>query len=418
MKDLLLEEMFRYDRWVDLIDKSEQKGIEKTVLRKMSSPQMRSYLMDLIVSDQYNVAPPHIARIPKDNGDFREVYVNEAEDRVVLSLINDSLCELFKDMIHPRSRAYQKGIGCQDTVQMISKELKNGATGYKADLSKFFDSVRIEKIDGVFDEFERRLGFSKETEPVLNLIRRYYHNDVVFDADGNLIEHYGSLKQGCAVSSILANVILYDIDKALSEMDIVYVRYSDDILMLGSDAEKAKAALESMLPEYGLKLNPKKVERITLDRWFSFLGFKMKGDMITLSKNRVKNFQKEIEKRTIKNRNINAEQARRNVIDYLYKGDYNWASSCLGTINVEKDINEMNKFIMDCIRACATNKRKIGGLGSVNDMPDATIIRGVGKNVKANRQKTGYIENYLSVGCLAKDIKISKTVFAAAVRGI
>ena len=43
---------------------------------------------------------------------------------------------------------------------------------------------------------------------------------------------------------------------------------------------------------------------------------------------------------------------------------------------------------MDAIRACATKKKKIGGLGSVNDKPDYTILRGTGKNVSANRTKT------------------------------
>ena len=140
--------------------------------------------------------------------------------------------------------------------------------------------------------------------------------------------------------------------------------------------------------------------------------------MITLSKNRVKKFQKEIESRSI-DKNYTAKQARNAIFRYLYEGEYCWASSCLGTINVEKDINELNKFILDCIRACETGKKKIGGLGSVMDLPDRTILRGKGKNVKANRIRTDKeITKYLSVNCLSKDIKISKSVFEAVVRNM
>ena len=346
----LLEMMFEHSRWVDMIERANEKQINLTVLKQLATPQVRTELYKRILSYQYEIAPPHIARIPKDvPGEFREVYVNEDVDRIVLTLINDCLCELFADMIHPQCKSYQKGIGCQEVVQTITKEISrltknkgNTFIGYKADLSKYFDSVRIEIIDDVFDTFERKLGFEIGTEPAITILRKYYHNDLVFNLDGELIEHYGSLKQGCSVASILANVVLYDVDKTLSEMDIIYYRYSDDIVMIGKDARKAKETLETMLQKYGLKLNPRKVEELHSNRWFKFLGFNIKGNMITLSKNRVKKFQKEIVSRTLNKPNITFNQAKENVINYLYRGEYCWATSCLGTMNCQHDLDEMN----------------------------------------------------------------------------
>ena len=53
------------------------------------------------------------------------------------------------------------------------------------------------------------------------------------------------------------------------------------------------------------------------------------------------------------------------------------------------------------------------------DLPDRTILRGKGKNVKSNRERTDKeIAKYLSVNCLSKDIKISKSVFEAVVRNM
>lgn len=422
----LLQMMFEMKRWEDLIVKADEKGIDKGELRKLCEPHTRLRFYQAIISGNYEIAPPHIARIPKDNGDYREVYVNENIDRIFLTLVNDCLCELFSNMVHPQCRSYQKGTGCQETVQRVSKEIvklnrikSDNFIGYKADLSKYFDTVKIEIIEKVFDEIELKLDFEIGTEPVISILRNYYHNDLVFDIDKNLIQHYGSLKQGCAVAAFLSNVVLYEVDRTLNEMDIIYYRYSDDILMIGNDAAIAKKKLEGMLELYGLKLNPKKVESLYSDKWFTFLGFKIKGSMITLSKNRIKNFQKEIEKRTIKKRNISSKQARQNVINYLYKGEYNWSTSCLGTINCKPDIDELNKFIMDCIRACETGKKKLGGLGSVNNLEDRTILRGTGRNVTANKTKTEkLIENYLSVGCLSNNYKISKVVYEACVRSI
>ena len=437
MKDKLLERMFDHDVWEQMIDKANEKGINLTVVKQLATPQVRVRLYEAIKNEKYNIAPPHIARIPKDvPGEFREVYVNEDVDRVVLTLINDCICEIFSELIHKQCKSYQKGIGCQEVVQTITKEISKLTKnknyefiGYKADLSKYFDSVKIEILDDVFDTFERKLGFEVGTEPVITLLRKYYHNDLVFDVDGNLIEHYGSLKQGCAVAAALANIVLYDVDDTLSKMDIIYYRYSDDIVMIGKDADKAKEKLEIMLKDYGLKLNPKKVEPLYSDVWFKFLGFNIKGDMITLSKNRVKKFQKEIVSRTINKPNITFKQARENVINYLYRGEYCWATSCLGTINCKPDLDEMNKFIMDCLRAVKvreSSKRKgkisiskIGGLGVVTNLPDRTILRGTGENVTSNRNKTDkLIENYLSMGCLSNAMKMDKVIYEACVRSI
>lgn len=255
-------------------------------------------------------------------------------------------------------------------------------------------------------------------------MRKYYHTDLCFDPDGNLIEHYQSLKQGCAVASFLADVMLFHTDFELYKysfmnMASMYTRYSDDILYIGSGYEKAMGFLEEELQKMSMKLNPKKVEYLTHDKWFKFLGFMIKDDQITLSHNRIKGFQKEIEKRSIKNRHATGKSALNSINRYLYKGDgtYSWATQVLPIINVEKDIDTLNEFVMDCIRACQTGKRNIGGLGTVTNRKDCTILRGTGKNVSANRKNTEKeIEGYYSIRCMQKALNICRPVYDTIVR--
>ena len=269
---------------------------------------------------------------------------------------------------------------------------------------------------------ERRTGKSK----VITILRKYYHTDLCFDPDGNLIKHYQSLKQGCAVASFLADVMLHHVDLKLYEksrinMASMYVRYSDDILYIGHQYENAMSILEEELNKMSMKLNPKKVEYLTGDKWFKFLGFMIKGSQITLSPNRVKQFQKEIGKRSIGNLNyhIGGKIALKSINRYLYKGDgtYSWATQVLPIINVEKDIDTLNEFVMDCIRACQTGKRNIGGLGTVTNRKDCTILRGTGKNVSANRKNTEKeIEGYYSIRCMQKALNICRPVYDTIVR--
>lgn len=424
MKDILLEKVFEAERWEEAINKGFFKGIDKGELRQLCGPETRVRLAMAILEDNYEIAPPHQALIPKDNGEFRTVYVNENIDRIFLSIVNDLLFELCSDMIHPACKSYQKGIGCGKVVQEITKNIKwqkeyedleSKTFGIKADLSKYFDSVPIEFIDNVFDQLVHKFGDSK----IIAILRKYYHTDLCFDPDGNLIKHYQSLKQGCAVASWLADVMLYEIDDHLSELKGMYVRYSDDILYIGRFYDYAMKVLEKNLEIMSMKLNPKKVEYLSYDRWFKFLGFMIKEDQITLSPGRVKTFQKEIEKRSVKNRHVSGKAAIISINRYLYKGDgtYSWATQVLPIINVEKDIDTLNEFVMDCIRACQTGKRNIGGLGTVTNRNDCTILRGTGKNVSANRKNTEKeIEGYYSIRCMQKALNICRPVYDTIVR--
>ena len=418
MEDILLQKFFEKDRWEQALEVGVDKHIDKGELRKLTSPKVRVAMYDAIVSDNYEIAPPHQVQIPKDNGDMRIVYVNENVDRIFLSIVNNLFFEMFPEFVHKSCKSYQSGIGCGKIVQEVSRQVINSKgreAGLKADLTKYFDRVPIRYIDEIFDRMEAKVGKSK----IIDIVRKYYHADLCFDFNGELIKHYQSLKQGCAVASFLADAVLYNIDEAVSRLDVYYVRYSDDLLALGADWEKAYALIKKMLDEMELELNPKKVEILMKDRWFKFLGFYIKGNQITLAKSRVKSFQKEIEARTIKQRNISERKAVNQVQSYLYKGDgtYSWATSVLPIINVDKDIDTLNEFVMDCIRACATGKKKIGGLGSVNDKPDHTILRGTGKDVTANRNKTAKeIDGFLSLRCMQNALLTRRAVYETLVR--
>ena len=420
MADILLQKFFEKERWEQALETGVDKHIDKGELRKLCSPEVRAAMYQAIASDNYEIAPPHQAQIPKDNGDMRIVYVNENIDRIFLSIANNLFFELFPEFVHKSCKSYQSGIGCGKIVQEVSKQIvkvKNPEVGVKMDLTKYFDTVPVEYIDDIFDRMESKIGKSK----IIDIVRKYYHTDLCFDFNGELVEHYQSLKQGCAVASFLADAVLYPIDYAMERLDVYYVRYSDDLLLVGDDWKNGFDIVKDMLSIMEMTLNPKKVEIVSKNRWVKFLGFNIKDDQITLSKSRVKTFQKEIEKRTIKQRNITLKRAINQVNSYLYKGDgtYSWATSVLPIINVGKDIDVLNTFVMDALRACATKKKKIGGLGSVNDREDYTILRGVGKNVSANRNKTEKeIENYLSIKCMQNALLTRRAVYDTLVRSM
>ncbi len=418
MTDILLKKFFEKERWEQALELGVGKGIDKGELRQLTSPEVRLAMYNAIKNDNYEIAPPHQAQIPKDNGDMRIVYVNENVDRIFLSIVNNLFFEMFPEFVHKSCKSYQTGLGCGKIVQEVSRQVvktDSNVVGFKADLTKYFDTVPLKYIDELFDKMESKIGKSK----IIDIVRKYYHTDLCFDFNGELIEHYQSLKQGCAVASFLADAVLYHLDETVSMLPGYYVRYSDDLLYIGNEWGSAFQVVKSILEDMNMTLNPKKVEQVYKDRWVKFLGFNIKGDQITLSSTRVKSFQKEIASRTIKHRSISMTRAVNSVNNFLYKGDgrYSWATSVLPIINVEKDIETLNTYVMDALRACATGKKKIGGLGSVNDQPDHTILRGTGKNVTANRMKTEKeIPGYLTLKCMQNAILTRRAVYETLVR--
>ena len=416
--DRLLELMFERN-WKDDLERSWDKGLID-VAEALVSPKPRTELYTAIENGTYQIMPPRECKIPKDNGDYRIVYICSDIDRVLLRVINNLLLELCHDFIHKSCKSYQKGLSTQKTVKEVVRNINSTSSreiGLKVDLSKYFDSVPIRFIDGVFDKIEDKFGKSM----VIELLRKFYHQDLCENLDGYLVQHYFSLGQGVATASFLANAVLYNIDEEMSSLDIYYVRYSDDLLLIGKDWKKAKLRLEELLAEKELILNPKKVEVLTKDKFFKFLGFSIRGSEISLSKKRIETFQEEIEARTIKTKN-SYKRCIKDVMNYLYGGarsEFSWSTACLTTINVEKDIQTLNKFVMDCLRAVKTGRKRLYGLGYEPNKKSGVITAGVGRNVSSNRERTEkHIPKYISLNKARNAMLCSDEVFKSLLRSV
>ncbi len=422
--DILLNELIKRERWEAAIEDGVNKDMPKDVLRQLCMSNIRIAIYQAIDNGSYQIAPPHIAKIKKDApGEYRTVYINENIDRVVLSIVNNILFDLCADMIHPNCKSYQKGIGCPQIVSDIPKMIEQSSyntVGFKADLSKYFDSVPIEIIDRQFDKVEQKLGKSK----VIDVLRAYYHQDMYLDLEYNLCHTFQSLKQGCAVAAWLADSILFDLDVKMSSIPGFYVRYSDDILYLGKSYSRARRELENELGKVGLTLNPKKFQLIKRNQWFKFLGFNICGKQVTLSASRLENFTKEILKLTVLDPSITMTKALNRVNKYLYKGDYAWAKVVLPYITVEEDIDTLNAWVMDCIRYSAVpyKKRKnpakaLGGIGCNFERKNGIFERQPGSYMETLLRKSPKeIIGYNTMRCMRDDLLIARPLFETIVR--
>lgn len=415
--------------WERQIDKAREKGISKSLLSRCCSINFRKNFAMLMLEDRYRIAPPHIGKIRKDNGKFREVYINEPFDRIWLSIALDVYMNLYKGRIHPNCISYQEGIGVPMKIKELSSKISKmdqGKTaGVKIDFHHFFDTINKETLYQLLD--------SLSTGSVIDtVIQEYYKDDHILTKD-SYSEHYKSIAQGCALGGFLANLVLYDVDQYISEnFDVIYYRYSDDVIIIGDDWEKALQHIQKEIPKYGVSINPKKIEYIQPDKWFTFLGFSIKGSQISISKNKLDKFKHEIRMRTIHNNLVKRgacteaelKAAVSGVMRFLYKPlkgtNHGWDEYVFSAVNCEEDIRKLDEFIKDSLKAMLTNRKEIGGLGYQLTLNDGVVDRGRGRHVTENSKRVSSLKDYgyLSMVHMYKMYKNNKEVYRSYKNGI
>lgn len=415
--DKKLELFFDKTVWSEMINTAVEKKLNLEIVTKLCEARYRTILADTIENYNYHVAPPCVVEIPKDDGGVRKVFVNEDIDRLVLSIINVVYSTIYGNLIHPNCVSYQKGIGVSKIIKRVSHQVSkmDGVCGYKLDISKYFDTLSKEWLYKCLDELDTG-------SPIDAIVQKYYREDLIINEEGKVQKYYKGIAQGCAVSPFLANYCLRDIDAELSNMDILYYRYSDDILIIGKDADKAVSKLAEMLAERGLKLHPNKIEEIRNGEWFTFLGFRVNGSKISFSKKSLKNFQNEIKKLTTLHKNDQKElkNSIRQIQYYLYtafiksKQNFGWGEYFFSTINIEEDIIELDEFIKDRLKGMYTGKMSVGGLG-LSNVPHRGVAIRRGRHVGTNHKRVSndyLIENgYVSMNHLYNLYKIDKELY-------
>ena len=376
-----LDLFFDRELWQETVDACVDKGIRLAEVRWFTEPENRVTLAKQILSRQYRIAPPHIIEIPKrDSAEMRKVYCNEPMDRFVCAQIGKVYERMFKDRIHPQCVSYQRGIGVGRIVREISQYIAAhpGLKGAKFDIHHYFDEV----AEGVRDQALKELDTGSCID---RIVWDYLHDDVVIDESGAIIHKYKGITQGFAVSPFLANYILRDIDEAISGLDVLYYRYSDDILILGRDFERAQSLLYNMLAQKGLTINPKKVTPIDADTWFTFLGFKIRGSEITFSEDTVKRLKRSVRclTRTRKGQPLKSEAVLRRAIRQLNRDlyvaylvndrEFGWAEYMFGTVNVLEDVEALDRYIKDHLRHLYTGRWN--SYGNYNKVPNDMLRR-------------------------------------------
>lgn len=244
-------------------------------------------------SENYEMQSPKIFGILKKTGvketEYRPIAIYELKDRIISSQTAKYLTDFFDSYFFDCSFAFRSTKGEKKYTHHKSIEeiinfrnQNNPIWVAECDIQKFFDAVNQTHINTVFEEhieliskqqgkvidekakkifktFLKSFAFNKDVFPKNKEKNWWGENNLKENGyfkwiEQNLTEEYGvdyldkriGVPQGNAISCFISNLLLHNVDSKVLDVDkgIFYVRFCDDMILIHTDKDVCKKALE------------------------------------------------------------------------------------------------------------------------------------------------------------------------------
>ena len=254
---------------------------EKKVLKEFIENKKYKEITTKLKNNNYTFSIPRKKEINKNHTNKkRVVYSYKFNEMIVLKYIAYNLYKydyLFEDNLY----SFRKNKSVKQAIEKLSKtrNLKN-MYGYKVDIKNYFNSVDISIL---INNIKKDI----KDQDLLNIIVSILTNKKV-TIGNNVIEEDKGIMAGIPLSAFLANYFIKDIDKYFKEKKVLYLRYSDDIILFANtkeDVVEYSKVLKELLLSYNLTVNPEKENYYEPHDTWEFLGFSYKDNKIDLSDN-------------------------------------------------------------------------------------------------------------------------------------
>src|SRR5918994_6995386 len=202
----------------------------------------------------------------------RPLSIPRVRDRIVQAALKTVIEPIFEADMLGCSFGFRPRRSAHDALQVLIDEAWDGRRWVaESDVSDCFGAIPHDRLMSAIEEriVDRH---------VLKLLRAMLRAGVM--EDGSVARGATGTPQGGVISPCLCNVYLHRLDRQWAERGVgVLVRYADDIVVMcrtRAEAERALAALRTILSELGLTLKDAKTRIVQLregGEGLDFLGF-------------------------------------------------------------------------------------------------------------------------------------------------
>lgn len=230
-----------------------------------------------IISGTYKLTKYKLKLVSKGRGKYpREISIPTIRDRIAIRALCDFLKERFRPSLNPKLP--------QNIISLVKKDIHSGMYSgcIKLDVADFYPSIAHTEL---LSRLRRRI---KDTR-ILGLIESCLATPTVSLSRHSDISVSVGVPQGLAISNILAEIYLINIDKHMqSKPNISYFRFVDDVLIFCDleDAENLAKEVILKFKKIGLKIHdpltqPEKSSISDIANKFDYLGYQFYETTIT-----------------------------------------------------------------------------------------------------------------------------------------
>ena len=359
--------------WIDFY---EQK-VDPTYFRISDAQELFQYVrgkrylpvVDRILRGE-GLSIPQKKRIAKsDTSKKRIVYCLPEDETIVLKLLTLLMIRKYDWFLSDNLYSFRPNYGAKDALRKLTSDPEiSQYYSYKLDVRNYFNSIDVNLLLPVLKQL-----FADDI-PLYNFIALQLSDPRVLDG-GAVVEESKGVMAGMPYAVFFANVFLTQLDREFEKIpDIIYCRYSDDIILFSKEKDILDAAKERLLNKLSylrLEVNPDKVVETTPERPWTFLGFECNGRQIDVSKVSVEKLKAKMRRKSRAldrwRRSSGKEgwMAARAFIKHFNKKLYtsesssevNWSWWYFPMITTEKSLKEIDAYMQDCIRFVATGSR-------------------------------------------------------------
>lgn len=226
-------------------------------------------LEEYLISGKYTPEKGYFVYIPKDNLGLRPVCVLTTLDRIVYQAIfnpdilgnkldgklSSKLSFASRISNNTKNNAFLENYSSawNEYLKEQKRQFKKGFSWrVELDIQQYFENIPIDKLLEVL-----RDCFNVKDEKLLDVLRLQLSRW----SEYGLLEK--GIPQGPLASALIGNVYLFALDKyfqTISDKNLVYLRYVDDIVLLGKTKEDVLKTVEKIvhfLRQYNLNINEK-----------------------------------------------------------------------------------------------------------------------------------------------------------------